>query len=242
MLNSPWPSLIWQLYDYYYITNGAFHGSQIANEPLHIQYSYDDHSIWVINTSLEKKMDLRAKIVLLNFRSEEIFNQTIEPIILEPNSRLNLNVTLPENQNEELNTFLILYLEDNHQQVSRNLYWLSKQPDVFEDKDEWYYTPLKQHADMKSLQKLPTSTIKSTQRLENDQLHITIENISQHIAFFIRIDVLDKASLQVISPIFWTTNYISLVPQEKITVIGRLPKNFDINNIDIKMTGWNCKG
>ena len=36
MLNSSWPSLIWQLYDYYLNPTGGFYGSKKACEPLHV--------------------------------------------------------------------------------------------------------------------------------------------------------------------------------------------------------------
>ena len=42
MLNNSWPSMIWHLYDYYLGTGGGYFGTKKANEPLHIQYSYDD--------------------------------------------------------------------------------------------------------------------------------------------------------------------------------------------------------
>ena len=41
MLNSGWTSLHWQLFDTYLDQNGAYYGAKKANEPLHIQYSYD---------------------------------------------------------------------------------------------------------------------------------------------------------------------------------------------------------
>jgi exo-1,4-beta-D-glucosaminidase len=47
MLNNPWPSLVW--YDYYMQPAGGYFGAKKACEPLHIQYSYDDHSVVVAN-------------------------------------------------------------------------------------------------------------------------------------------------------------------------------------------------
>ncbi len=41
MLNNAWPSLHWHLYDYFLNPAGAYFGAKIANEPVHIQYSYD---------------------------------------------------------------------------------------------------------------------------------------------------------------------------------------------------------
>ncbi len=49
MLNSPWTSLHWQLFDRYFDQGGAYFGAKKANEDLHLQYSYDDRSVVVVN-------------------------------------------------------------------------------------------------------------------------------------------------------------------------------------------------
>ena len=50
MLNNAWPSIIWHLYDWYLRPGGGYFGTKKANEPLHVQYSYDDHSVVVVNS------------------------------------------------------------------------------------------------------------------------------------------------------------------------------------------------
>src|SRR5262245_23013319 len=49
MLNNAWPSLIWHLYDYYLRPGGGYFGTKKACEPLHVQFSYDDRSVAVVN-------------------------------------------------------------------------------------------------------------------------------------------------------------------------------------------------
>lgn len=51
MSQSAYPSLVWQTYDYYYNLNGAYWGVKKACEPLHIQWSYADNSVKVVNTT-----------------------------------------------------------------------------------------------------------------------------------------------------------------------------------------------
>ena len=53
MLNNAWPSMIWHLYDWYLRPGGSYFGAKKANEPLHIQYSYDDGSVVVVNSFYE---------------------------------------------------------------------------------------------------------------------------------------------------------------------------------------------
>ncbi|MCP5050990.1 MAG: glycoside hydrolase family 2, partial [bacterium] len=49
MLNSAWPQMFWQLYDYYLMPNGAFYGAKTGSQPLNIAYHYGNHSIHVVN-------------------------------------------------------------------------------------------------------------------------------------------------------------------------------------------------
>ena len=55
MLNNAWPSLHWNLFDWFLEPNGSTFGAKIANEPLHVQYSYDDRSVAVVNQTLERR-------------------------------------------------------------------------------------------------------------------------------------------------------------------------------------------
>lgn len=52
MSQSAYPSFVWQTYDYYYDLNGAYWGVKKACEPVHVQWSYADNSIKVVNASL----------------------------------------------------------------------------------------------------------------------------------------------------------------------------------------------
>src|SRR5260370_179912 len=64
MLNNAWPSLIWHLYDYYLVPAGGYFGTKKACEPVHVQYSYHDNPVAVINGTYEtpKGSKVSAKI------------------------------------------------------------------------------------------------------------------------------------------------------------------------------------
>merc|ERR1712048_232482 len=50
MLNNPWPSHIWHLYDWYLNPAGSYFGAKKALEPLHIVYHYNRSSVWIVNS------------------------------------------------------------------------------------------------------------------------------------------------------------------------------------------------
>src|SRR5208282_1182045 len=66
MLSNAWPSLIWNLYDYYLQPHAGYFGTKKACEPLHIQYSYDDGGIVVVNGAAQPVPGLRVKAAVYN--------------------------------------------------------------------------------------------------------------------------------------------------------------------------------
>lgn len=72
MSQSAYPSFVWQSYDYYYDLTGAYWGAKKACEPVHIQWSYADNSVKVVNTTLESFDGLRAKAKIYDLNGREI--------------------------------------------------------------------------------------------------------------------------------------------------------------------------
>ena len=72
MLNNAWPSMIWHLYDYYLRPGGGYYGTKKACEPLHVQYSYDDRSVVVVNDLQQafKGLKVSAEVLDLDLTSQ----------------------------------------------------------------------------------------------------------------------------------------------------------------------------
>src|SRR5213079_1885343 len=68
MLNNAWPSMIWHLYDYYLRPGGGYYGTKKACEPVHVQYSYDDRSVVIVNDRPEgvKGLKVMARVLDLD--------------------------------------------------------------------------------------------------------------------------------------------------------------------------------
>src|SRR6202165_5391544 len=71
MLNNSWPSLIWHLYDYYLVPAGGYFGTKKATEPIHVQYSYDDNSVAVVNSTYEAVPAVKVTAKLFNLDAKE---------------------------------------------------------------------------------------------------------------------------------------------------------------------------
>lgn len=70
MSQSAYPSFVWQTYDYYYDLTGAYWGVKKALEHVHIQWSYADNSVKVVNTALDSLKELKAKATVFDLNGK----------------------------------------------------------------------------------------------------------------------------------------------------------------------------
>src|ERR1700744_2421336 len=75
MLNNAWPSMIWHLYDYSLDAGGGYYGARKACEPLHVQYSYDDHSVYVVNSTYQPSSRLSVLTYVYDASLKELFSK-----------------------------------------------------------------------------------------------------------------------------------------------------------------------
>ena len=76
MLNNAWPSLIWHLYDWYLRPGGGYYGTKKACEPLHVQYSYDDRSVVVVNDLQQSFSGLKVSAEVFDLGLARKFSKT----------------------------------------------------------------------------------------------------------------------------------------------------------------------
>ncbi len=86
MLNNAWPSMIWHLYDWYMRPGGGYFGTKKANEPLHVQYSYDDRSIVVVNSFMKPFSGLKVTAKVYNIDMAEKFSKEATSDVAENSS------------------------------------------------------------------------------------------------------------------------------------------------------------
>jgi exo-1,4-beta-D-glucosaminidase len=247
MLNNAWPSLIWHLYDYYLVPAGGYFGTKKACELVHVQYSYDDNSVAVINGTYEalKRMKVSAKIYSLDAKEMGSREATID--LGADSSTKAFDLTNPDRLTPTY--FLKLELRDAAGKlVSENFYWLSTKPDVLDwaKRSDTVYTPQKEFGDLTGLNSLPNAkvAIAKTERVSggNSTLTVIAENKSGCVAFMVHPRITRGKGGEDVTPIFWSDNYFSLMPGEKKAVTAR----FDSTSLhgaapELVLEGWNVE-
>jgi exo-1,4-beta-D-glucosaminidase len=246
MLNNAWPSTIWHLYDYYLRPGGGYFGAKRAMEPLHPLYSYDDHSIYVVSSSYEDAHALKLTTKVYNLDATEKFSQ--DSSVDVPADSSTKVLTLPDVGDLSGTYFVALRLTDaSGKLVGSNLYWLSTKPETLDwAKSNWYSTPTEAFADYTALSQLPRVKLKTSTRQERrgDEAvtHVTVENPSKSIAFFVRLKLAKGAGGKEIVPVLWQDNYITLLPGEKREISASYRgAELGTSKPALEISGWNVE-
>jgi exo-1,4-beta-D-glucosaminidase len=219
MLNNAWNGLIWHLYDYDLRPAGGYFGSKKALELVHVQFSYDDRTVAIVNGKQEALKGLKVVAKIYDTSMKERFaHEEVSDVAVDAVTK---SFTVAEPDGISAAYFLNLQLfSSSGELLSRNFYWLSKKPDVPNfSKSEWYYTPLSEYADFLALQDLTKATVNASMTVseagQETAAHVNIENTGSGLAFLVRLRLLKGKDGEEILPVFWDDNYISLLPGEK---------------------------
>ncbi len=74
---------------------------------------------------------------------------------------------------------------------------------------------------------------------EYAKVSLSLKNTSNSIAFFVYMDVVDNATNEPVLPIYWTDNYISLLPGEEQKYEAYYPLAVFSDKPAIIIRGWN---
>jgi exo-1,4-beta-D-glucosaminidase len=242
MLNNAWPSLIWHLYDWYLRPGGSYFGAKKANEPLHVQYSYDDRSIAVVNSFNRGFAGLKVAAAAYNLDMTRKWQQ--EAAVEVAADGVVRAFTVPELPGLSTTWFLHLRLSDRTgATVSENFYWLSTVPEAVEwEKSTYYHTPTRTFADYTALATLPQIELKATSTSRVGSTTVRITNPGKSLAFGVRLKVVRDTDREEVLPVLWEDNYIALLPGESRTLkAAYAAKDLGTAHPLVLVEGWNVR-
>ncbi len=224
MLNSAWPEMYWQLYDFYLMPNAAYYGAKKALHPYHVVYDYYRNALFVVNDRMEDKKGCFLKVRAYDVNSALKFQTTI-PVDLRANSSMQ---ALSLNMLDIPGVYFIdtrLY-DAGEPEIDNNFYWISPKKDILDYNDpntpSWVTTATKQYADFTEINSMPEVEVISSMESKKEngmtRFEVTLQNKSDHIAFFVHASLVDPQTRKTILPVLWSDNYVSLLPHESRTL------------------------
>jgi len=240
--NAAWPAaLTWHYVDWYLRPTAAYFGAQAACEPLHIQYAYDDESVYVVNGKYEAVVGLKAHAVLYDWDLKERWRSDAEVNVGADGVARAFRVRFDKDLSAT--HFLLLTLENaDGETVSRNFYWLSTTPDEpGRDGNTLtgvYFTKPNSTADFTAFNQLAPATIEATaERDESGSVKVTVKNTGDTLAYQLRLALLDSPEGRELPRVYWNANYLSLLPGESINLRAQPAQG--LNPSHLRIRGWN---
>jgi len=227
MSHPAWPSMVWQTYDYYLAPTAAYFGCKKASEPIHIQWNPVFDSVEVVNYSAGNRLNLTARARVINMDGSVQWEKDTTFDCREDFTVACFKLKFPETVSPV--HFIKLTLSQDGKTISDNFYWRGK--------EDGNYQAL---SDMPAV-KLETGTTVSRSG-ENWILTTTLNNTAKTPALMVRLKVIGKQSGSRLLPVFYSDNYISLMPGEKKVIVMRL-KDEDTHGErpDVDISGFNMQ-
>ena len=226
-LNAAFPSVVWQIFDWYLQPNAGYYFMQNALEPVHIQLNALDYTVTALNRTYESRANLTAEADVFGIDSKPLHHHTAKVNLTATDVKDLFSVSKFVAETPGVK-FVVLNLKDALGKViSHNVYWFAA--------DENF----KALADMPKVQVQATVLSWAVGKSEISWT-VQFKNSSKQLAFFIRPQLMDKG--QEILPSFWSASYFSLAPGESITAkVSASSDQLKSKNIAIHFEGWNVE-
>ena len=219
MLNSAWPSLYWQLYDFYGAPTAGYYGTKKACEPQQLIFNYADNKVYAVSEKLQPA-SLKATV--------QVFDDFSRPIGEE--SR---DITLEYRQSVpvfDLSSFagkphfVALTLSDTEgNPVADNFYCVAATLNEYDwSRANWYLTPITKYADLGFVFNQEPGNIQFNVEQDGDKYTVTLTNKSARLVPYMIVKATDEND-QLAVPAYWSDNFFALLPHQTRTLTCTSP-------------------
>jgi hypothetical protein len=207
MSHPAWPSMVWQTYDYYLEPTAAYFGCKKASEPIHIQWNPVFDNIEVVNYSAGNKTRLIAKAKLINMDGSVQWEKETVLNCKEDSTAICFKLEFPKSLSSV--HFIKLTLNEGEKTISENFYWRGLVDGNYQE-----------------ISNLPVVRLQNSTKVEKSGkdwiLTTTLNNTTKTPVLMVRLKVIGTNSSARILPVFYSDNYISIMPGEKKVITMKL--------------------
>jgi mannosylglycoprotein endo-beta-mannosidase len=214
------------MYDYYLDPNACLYGLHNGSAPLHIMYNPTDGMVMVANNTFKGYTNMMLVVKTYDMAGKEnLVSQVFADVTPTTTKRyfsIKRELTSAAKDN---GAFVDLEILDHNQKcISQNIYWVPN------EKGE--YT---------GLQKMPASQVQvSAKQLVPGKIQATLTNpANAPLAFFNRLSLVNAHTNQRLLPVFYSDNYVSVLPGETKTVVMDYDAAQYPDKPSVSISGWN---
>jgi len=220
------PCLVWQIYDYSLEPFASYFAVRKACEPVHVMMTQDNFHLMVVNNYAAALNGLTARVQIYNLDGVKKYDQT-SPVSAAAAAATDLGaITFPADVSPV--HFVKLELRDSAGQlVSDNFYWHETKQDDF--------TALDSIADVTLDTKMARHDAGGKLLLD-----VTLTNSTPQVAVMAHWQLRNARTNERVLPVFYSDNYVSLLPGESKTVTIEAAANLlAADQPLVVVDGWN---
>ena len=222
---NPWTALRGQMYDYYLDPNAGLYGLRTGGKPVNAMYSPADSTIWLANNTFEHQYDRMLVVKAYDMEGKEtnLGQVFVEIGASSAKPYLPLGKSIQSLAKEQGIFLSIRLLDLNQRVVSDNFYWLADSKGNFSGLKQLKSAPLK---------------IRATETAAG-KIAVTLQNpVNGPVGFFNRLSLVDPITKKRILPVFYSDNYVSILPGEEKKVILEYSSGSGSAPL-VSVDGWN---
>ncbi len=226
---NPWTAMRGQMYDYYLDPNGGLFGLRHGSEPLHIFYDPAAGYVMIANNTFQTYRNLMMEVNIYDMQGKvKNIYEELAQIFPSVSRRYGYIKRSVERLRSSEGCFMQMKLTDDQDRViSENFYWL---PDSV--------------GNYSGLQSMATANLAvSARKAGGRRISVKLKNegINNPVAFFCRLALINAQTGKRVLPVFYSDNYISVVPGSQKEVIVEIPPRVNVKNLAIRIQGWNVR-
>ena len=221
---NPWSAMRGQMYDYYLDPNACLYGLHSGSAPVHIMFNPIDSTVSIVNNTFNALKNVTATVTLYSISGQAT---PVISMVKTVDATSVANVAAIKNEVAAAATdkgaFLALKLTDaNKKVISDNIYWLADKKGEYSGLNEMEAAKLNITA----------------KQVAKGKIAVTLSNSKQApVAFFNRLSLLNPKTKERVMPVFYSDNYISVLPGEQKIVT--LEYNLPVAKPKVAVRGWN---
>jgi len=223
---NPWTAMRGQMYDYYLDPNACLYGLRTGSKPLNVMCNPVDGMVMIANNDFKPQRNLMLVIKTYDIAGKEkLFTSIFAYVGPSSIQKISSVKKTLEAFAKDHGGFLHLeLLDENQKSLCENLYWF---PD-----DKGMYSGL-------NMMKKVTPAV-TTRQLEKGKIEVTMSNAAGNpVAFFNRLSLLDPKTGKRLLPVFYSDNYVSVLPGKSTKVIMDYTPETGAGLPLLSVKGWN---
>ena len=225
MTQPAWPSTMWQILSHDYDTHGAYYGVKSAAEPVHVQMNLPDHQLMVVNNPATALSGATLSWFAWSVDGKMVGHGERPVQVAAVATSENIDVGISELLAQHKLIVLKLSLKDaSGNQLSQNVYW-----------------PSATLADQQELNKLAPVQLGVSARWGKPaadgerRLEVTLSNRNGVPALGGKLTLFNPVGERIL-PVYYSDNYLGLMPGEARTVTLAFKRQGDVR---LDLRGWN---